>query len=134
MEQAKEETRKLKELRGRIEHWRSTRKGQGPMPEALWVAATAAAKRFGVTRVAKELTVGHAGLRRRLDGARGRQARRPRAASGFLQVTGAQLLTAQPAAPTLVEFAARDGSRLTVTVPGGSGVDVPALVSALRGP
>jgi hypothetical protein len=127
-------TKKLKELRGHIEQWRSTRKGQGPMPESLWVAATAAAKRFGVTRVAKQLTVGHAGLRRRLDVARGGQARRPRAASGFLEVTGAELLSAQPAAATLIELAAKDGSRLTVTVPEGSGVDVPALVSALRGP
>jgi hypothetical protein len=131
MGQVTEEKRELKELREQVKHWRTTRAGQGPMPESLWAAATAAAKRFGVTRVANELAVGHAGLKRRLDGAR-----RPSdsASAGFIQVSGDQLLTAQPATAALVDFVARDGSRLTVTVPGGSNVDVAALVSALRGP
>jgi hypothetical protein len=127
-------SRELAELRKRVEDWRATRERQGPMPEALWVAAALAAKKFGVTRVAEELTVGHAGLKRRMDGVRKRPARRAaERSSGFVQVTGAQLLAAQPAAGAFIEYAGRDGTRVAVTLPAESNVDVPALVAALRG-
>ena len=60
--------KELRELRGRIEHWRATRESQGRMPEALWEAAAAAAKNHGVSRVASELKLGYAGLKLRMQG------------------------------------------------------------------
>lgn len=129
-----ETSRELSELRRRIEDWRTTRECQGPMPEALWVAAAVAARKFGVTRAANALTVGHAGLKRRVDGARtGTALRSDVGNGGFVQVSGAQLLASHPAAVAYIEYAGRDGARLTVSIPVGGNVDVPALVAALRG-
>src|SRR4051794_18781063 len=99
-----EGTKELRELRGRIEHWRATRGSQGRMPEALWVAAAAAAKNHGVSRVASELKLGYAGLKMRMQGgSAGRSAPRPAAAPGFLEVSGAQLLAPSPMAGTVIE-------------------------------
>jgi hypothetical protein len=130
-----EGTKELRELRGRIEHWRATRGSQGRMPEALWEAAAAAAKNHGVSRVASELKLGYAGLKRRMQGrAAGRSAPQLAAAPGFLEVSAAQLLAPSPMAGTVIEYSRRDGSKLTVKLPTGSPLDVLALIAALGGP
>lgn len=130
-----EGTKELRELRGCIEHWRATRGSQGRMPEALWEAAAAAAKKHGVSRVASELKLGYAGLKRRMQGrSAGRSAPRPAVAPGFLEVSAAQLLAPAPMAGTLIEYSRRDGSKLTVKLPAGSTLDVLALLAALGGP
>jgi hypothetical protein len=131
-----EGTKELRELRGRIEHWRATRESQGRMPEALWEAAAVAATNHGVSRVASELKLGYAGLKRRMQGrAEGRSAPRlAGAAPGFLEVSAAQLLAPSPMAGTLIEYSRRDGSKLTVKLPTGSPLDVLALLAALGGP
>lgn len=131
-----EGTKELRELRGRIEHWRATRESQGRMPEALWEAAAAAAKNHGVSRVASELKLGYAGLKLRMQGrSAGRSAPRlAGAAPGFVEVSAAQLLAPSPMAGTVIEYSRRDGSKLTVKLPTGSTVDVLALIAALGGP
>ncbi len=131
-----EGTKELKELRGRIEHWRATRESQGRMPEALWEAAAAAAKNHGVSRVASELKLGYAGLKLRMQGrATGSTWPRPAgAAPGFVEVSAAQLLAPWPMAGTVIEYSRRDGSKLTVNLPTGSTLDVLALIAALGGP
>ena len=54
---------------------------------------------------------------------------------GFVEVSAAQLLAPVPASNLVIEYVAREGSRLTLTVPAScQGFDVPALVAALRGP
>lgn len=131
-----EGTKELRELRGRIEHWRATRGSQGRMPEALWEAAAAAAKNHGVSRVASELKLGYAGLKLRMQGrTAGRSAPRlAGVAPGFLEVSAAQLLAPSPMAGTVIEYSRRDGSKLTVKLPTGSTLDVLALIAALGGP
>ncbi|WP_224373233.1 hypothetical protein [Hyalangium versicolor] len=104
------------------------------MPEALWEAAAAAAKKHGISRVAGELKLGYAGLKVRVEGrSEGRSTPQP-AASGFLEVNAAQLLAPSPMAGTVIEYSRRDGSRLTVKLPVGSTLDVLALLAALGGP
>ncbi len=61
----------LKELRARIEQWRSNRQGR-EMPGELWDAATAAARRLGVSYVSTALGVGYASLKARAPEARSR--------------------------------------------------------------
>ena len=127
-------TNELLELRRQVEQWRATRSRQGPMPELLWAAAAGAAKRLGVSRVASELKVGYPGLKQRLDA----PPRRARGRGSFVEVTGAQVL-ASPAlagasADAVIVYARGDGSRLTITVPGGSRANLCAVVAALRGP
>ncbi|WP_284665339.1 hypothetical protein [Myxococcus sp. SDU36] len=54
---------------------------------------------------------------------------------GFAEVSAARLLAPVPAANLVIEYEAREGGRLTLTVPAScQGFDVPALVAALRGP
>ncbi|WP_237077341.1 hypothetical protein [Myxococcus xanthus] len=124
-------------LRGRVEQWRLTRARQGRMPEALWRAAVSAAQRYGVSHVARALGVGHAALKARTSAAhqpcpQAGAAGRP---DGFVEVSAAQLLGPGPASSLVIEYVAREGSRLTLTVPAScQGFDVPALVAALRGP
>lgn len=134
MGQTFEGTKELRQLRGRIEHWRETRGSQGRMPEALWEAAAAAAKNHGVSRVARELKLGYAGLKLRMQGrSPGGSTPLPEAAApGFVEVSAAQLLAPSPMA--VIEYSRRDGSKLTVKLPVGSTLDVLALIAALGGP
>jgi hypothetical protein len=127
----------VEELRGRIEQWRLTRTKQGQMPEELWEAAVSAARRYGVSPVARALGVGHAGLKARTLAASqpSRQARKAAKSAGFVEVSAAHLLAAVPASSLVMEYVAREGSRLTLTVPASCrDFDLPALVAALRGP
>jgi len=52
---------------------------------------------------------------------------------GFVEVSAAHLLAPVPASSVVMEYVAREGGRLTLTVPASSGFDLPALVAALRG-
>ena len=40
--------REVEDLQQRLEHWRSTHKRRGRLPEALWVEAAALARQHGV--------------------------------------------------------------------------------------
>jgi hypothetical protein len=127
----------VEELRGRIQQWRLTRTKQGQMPEELWEAAVSAAQRHGVSRVARALGLGHAGLKARTMAASqpSRQVRKAAKAEGFVEVSAAQLLAPASVSSLLIEYVAREGSRLTLTVPSSCrDFDLPALVAALRGP
>lgn len=107
------------------------------MPEELWGAAVWAARRYGVSHVARALGVGHAALKARTLAAPqpSSQARRAAKADGFVEVSAAHLLAPAPASSLVIEYVAREGSRLTLTVPAScQGFDLPALVAALRGP
>ena len=106
------------------------------MPEPLWAAAAELARRHGLSRVAVGLGLGDVGLKQRVEAQRTGVAspeRKPEAKAGFIEMTGAQLLSSSSPGSTLIEYAARDGSRLRVTLPTTRSVDVPALLLALRG-
>ena len=125
----------LEQLRRRIERWRMSRAAPGQMPEPLWAAAAELARRQGVSRVASALGLGYAGLKQRVEVPLERvtSSASGERKTGFVEVTGAQLLSSASPGSALVEYAARDGSRLRVTLPAASSVDVAALLLALRG-
>jgi hypothetical protein len=107
------------------------------MPEELWRAAVSAARRYGVSQVARALGVGHAGLKTRTLAApqRSRQAPKAAKAEGFVEMSAGQWLSPAPASSLVMEYVAREGGRLTLTVPASCrDFDLPALVAALRGP
>jgi hypothetical protein len=135
MSRIAETSAELEQLQRRIERWRMSRVSQSRMPEPLWAAAAEVAAHHGVSRVASALGLGYAGLKQRMEAAAPRRsaAEAEEVKSGFVEVRGAQLLCASPPGSILIEYAGRDGSRLKVTLPTASGVDVPALLLALRG-
>ena len=45
----------IEDLRQRLEHWRSTHKRRGRLPEALWAEAAALARQHGVYQTARTL-------------------------------------------------------------------------------
>ena len=59
---------KLNETRRRIEQWRTSRPhGHAPMPPALWRAAVAAARKYGLYATTRALHIDYGALKKRLD-------------------------------------------------------------------
>ncbi len=113
------------ELRERIGQWRANRQRR-EMPAELWDAAAAAARRMGGSYVSSALGVGYAALKTRAGEAQpGAPATRP----FLVEVSGAQLLTPSMSGAVTIELV-RGESRMTITLPAASGLDVAALVSA----
>jgi len=123
----------VKQLRDRIERWRRTRAKRTTMPAELWSEAIVLARREGAYQVAHPLRLNLDVLRRRmLEAAAGRAA--SERSSGFLELTGAQILGASPLVGTGTEMELVDaaGIRLTVRLPPATAVDVAQLIAAFR--
>jgi len=73
----------LQGIKQRLQDWRSQRKLGEHIPALLWAAAVDAAKEHGVYRVAIDLRLDYAGLKRRVEGA-GATAPRGRVAPQFV--------------------------------------------------
>ena len=54
-------------LRRRIERWRQTRLKRSPMPEDLWLEAARLAQDQGISPIARQLGVGYASLKDRVE-------------------------------------------------------------------
>ena len=65
----------LEEVGSRFERWRRTRQGKAPIPEELWSAAAAVARRDGVNPTAVALHLDGGKLKRRMTAA-GRSSRK----------------------------------------------------------
>jgi len=121
----------LQALKGRLEHWRSTRKrGRGRIPEAIWDEATDLALHHGVSRVSTQLRLGYDALKRRV--ATRRQDATlpspPSAGPAFLEVTG---IPTPPSPPCcLLELENGSGDKLTVRLQGAPSFDLVALSKA----
>jgi hypothetical protein len=63
------------EVRSRFEQWRQTRQGKAPIPDELWSAAIAVARRHGVNPTAVALHLDGGKLKRRM-AASGRSSRK----------------------------------------------------------
>jgi len=123
---------RVKQLRGQIDHWRSTRVKLWPMPAELWDEATVLARELGVRPVQRGLKVNYESLRRRVEeGASSRGTAEP--ASEFVELSGAQLLGLPVAAGPVIEVSDESGVRLTVRLAAGSTLDMAQLVEAFRG-
>ena len=121
---------RLSQLRRRIERWRWTRVKRSPMPAELWRAATELARELGASRVARELGVGYESLKDRA-GAQGENGARE--AGAFVELAGASLLSAAPAAGrSEVELSDARGTTLVIRLAADQAVDVAALLAAFR--
>jgi hypothetical protein len=78
----------------RFERWRKGRKARVPIPEALWAAATEAAREHGVFRTAKALHLDYGKLKRTVEA--GPAAARPKMAPPVFM----ELIPPQSADPT----------------------------------
>jgi hypothetical protein len=56
----------IEEVRSRFEQWRQTRQGKAPIPDELWAAAAAVARRDGINRTAAALHLDGGKLKRRM--------------------------------------------------------------------
>ena len=56
----------IEEVRTRFEQWRQSRQGRTPIPDELWAAAAAVARRDGVNRTAAALHLDGSKLKRRM--------------------------------------------------------------------
>jgi hypothetical protein len=137
-------------VRRRIETWRQTREKPSPMPEALWSEAARLANEYGVCRIARELRLGYAGLKQRVEGlaAHSRATASGTSATSttrFLELMGSEwLATALPAARsqmnpafpdprTVLELQRPDGVHLTLRLAGSAAVDMAELVASFLG-
>ena len=104
-------TARMQQVRQRIEHWRETREKRGRMPEPLWAAAVALARKHGVYATAQGLRVNYDSLSARV-GARRPKRRAPKARkAAFVELGPALPLgPASPGGP-VVELTGADGQR-----------------------
>lgn len=124
----------LAQLSADVERWRRTRAKLSPMPTELWDAATAVARRLGVNRVKEALGLNYGVLKAR-SAAGGRQLAQVRqAATGFVELSGAQMLGLPGATGAVVELVDAQGTRLTVRLAAGAECDVVRLVEVFRRP
>jgi hypothetical protein len=99
------------------------------MPARLWDEASLLARDLGVHRIKCALGLNYESLKKRV-GEGGRRGSAPAKARGFIEVSGTQLLGS--ARGMVVEVLDADGSRLTVRLGTGNGLDVARLVEAFR--
>ena len=123
----------VKELRGRIEQWR-TREGRSRMPEPLWDGAVAFARAHGVYRISQALRVSYDSLKTRLTRAPTAEARGQRSAVGadFVELAAGAPLMGPSATGTVVEVVERNGTKLTISLAAGTPLDVAALMKGFR--
>ena len=115
------------ELRGRMEHWRRTRKSKRPIPPELWTAAAAVAREHGVFAVSRELRLNYNTLKARVKEAP-RPAKRPEA--DFVELKLAPLPAAAPAAGLEVEFVDAGGSKMIIRLASAQLADGVAMARA----
>lgn len=121
-------------LRERVERWRRTRRGHGPMPAELWAEAVAIARKHGLYETARGVGIDYGALAKRMrNEPRHLEAERSVAVE-FVEWTGAEVL-GQVAASTgaVVEMSDPGGRQVIVRVGAGERVDIPGIVAAFCG-
>ena len=112
------------EVRGRMEHWRRTRKSKKPMPPELWRAAVAVAREHGVFAVSRELRLNYNTLKVRVKEAQ-RSAKPPQ--MDFVELKLAPPAEAVPAAGLEVEFVRASGDKMIMRLPAAKAEDAATL-------
>lgn len=115
----------LRDAQSQFERWRRRRSRGTRIPAALWDAAAAAAREYGVSKVAGTLHLDYYKLKKRLESA----PERPEAGhgGGFLEVP----LYAAPANECVFELEDGQGTRLRVALQGASPAELEPLARAL---
>ena len=119
----------LDQLAGQFAHWRQTRPHpHSPIPSELWAQAVALTTVVSPSRVAQQLRLRLADLKKQIATRQGVPTALPPTSLGFVEVP---LLPAQPqtAATTQIELHRADGARLCIHAP-ESALLLAALVRA----
>jgi len=124
----------LAQLSKDVERWRQTRAKLSPMPEPLWAATVALARRLGVNPVKSALGLNYRALRTRVEAAGEVAVGAATASPRFVELSGAQVLGLPAASGSVLEFSDAHGAHLTVRLMAGAEVDVARLVEAFRRP
>lgn len=124
----------IAQLRERVEEWRRTRRGHGPMPTELWGAAVAVARKRGLYETARGVGIDYGSLAKRMKDAAPVEEAGNLAKVEFVEWRGAELLgqVAKPAG-TVVEMSDTSGRRVTVHLGCGEPLDVAGIVAAFCG-
>ena len=119
----------LEDVRSRFERWRRTRKGKAPIPEELWLAAAAVARRDGVNPTAVVLHLDGGKLKRRMAAA-GRLARKEPPAAFVELLAPSQARSGSHGPEYTLELEGRNG-KLRIHCPGAAAADLAVLSRAL---
>src|SRR5450759_2143754 len=94
----------VKQLRTRIERWRTTRERRTAMPRKFWAEAAILAQGHGVYPVARALRISFEGLKRRIAESMAGSTATVGRPSAFVELTGAELLGGSVMPGTVVEL------------------------------
>lgn len=124
----------IAQLRERVEEWRRTRPGHGPMPAELWVAAVAVARKRGLYETARGVGIDYGSLAKRVNDAPPAAETGSLAKVEFVEWSGVELLeqVAKPAG-AVVEMSDTSGRQVTIHLGVGEPVDVAGIVAAFCG-
>ena len=116
-------------LRRELAAWRRQATVASKMPEEVWQRAVECAREHGTEIVGQYLQLDHGILRRRLL-ASATASTGEGTQSGFIELSGAQLLSASPLARRgTIEFCRHDGARMLIHMSDESAVDVLSLTA-----
>ena len=124
----------IAQLRARVEGWRRSRSGHGPMPTELWDEAVTVARRRGAYETARGAGIDYGGLAKRIRGdPRGLEVGKSVAVE-FVEWSGAEIL-GQGATPAgaVVEMSDASGRQVSVRMNAGEALDVAGIVAAFCG-
>ena len=117
----------IEAVRRPLEAWRRRRKHRDRIPEPLWAGMTKLARAYGVSRVSAALRVPYYALKDRVAGSQKSLAISPPKLPHFIEL---KPLPSAPSAVCLVELEDRAGSKMTLRLEPGMGVDALALLEA----
>ena len=121
----------LEQVKQQLQQWRAGRKLGEHIPAPLWAAAVGAAKKHGLYRVAIELHLDYAGLKRRFEGA-GVTPPRGELAPRFVELfaPAASMTSAAGRAECVVEMDNARGAKMRVALSGQGLASLAGLCSA----
>ena len=117
----------VSEVRSRFEQWRQTRQGKARIPDELWSAAVAVARRDGVNRTAAALHLDGGKLKRRMAAAGSRP--RKAAPPAFVELVAS---TTDGSPEYTIELEGRHG-KLRIHSKGATAAELAELSRALWG-
>ena len=123
----------LEQVKQQLQQWRAGRKLGEHIPAPLWAAAVGAAKKHGLYRVAIELHLDYAGLKRRFEGA-GVTPPRGELAPRFVELfaPAASMTSAAGRAECVVEMDNARSAKMRMALSGHELARLPDLCSAFR--
>ena len=122
----------LSALRHRIDEWRGTRSGRGPMPGEIWDSAVVMAQLYGVCRIARAVDLDYRSLQLRA----ARAVEKPglvRPTFVALPVEVVEENGSGAALGTSIEISSPDGSRMRIHLEAGQGREAAGIVAAFLG-